>query len=218
MTNQTTDAANCAKDAAELFDLTRLRVATLQSAELLWKRGFTRHERAQLGNSFAEAMENHQSGVGMWMLLRRVSYQRAVIEVGRTLGFLDDENAGYLLREAGEIPRDPEEAQSEAIARGDLVIDRASQSVYWNCELLAVDWQRHNESLQFLVLACEHALRNESIDRLSFGDGARANIVTQKKSRLKCVPGFPSDLIEFFKVKGRGTQRFTLSPKRIHIF
>jgi hypothetical protein len=206
------------RKAFDHFHLTRSRVTNLAAAERLWERCLKPNERRSLGETFPEAVENHGDAVRIWMHVHGVSYQRAVIEVGETLGFLNAADVDWLLREGGEIPRDLDEAQSQAIARGDLVIERSSQSVYWHGQRINADWTRHRASWDFLLLACEHAMRNHPIDRLSFAGDAHEDVVTKSKSRLKGVQGFPDELINLFVVVGRGTQKLSMPSDQIHIF
>ena len=215
MTSTATTQSGSFLEAGKLFHETRARISGPSVAERLWKRHLHRHQQQRLGETFHDALETHRSAVGMWQFLHPVSYQRAVIEVGEVVGFLRERDRDFLLREAGELPQDPEEAKQQAIERGDLVLERFPPCAYWNGELIDVDWATHGAAWQFLVLTCEHELRGQQIDRWSFGDAARENIVTQEKSRLKSTPGFPSGLIDFFEVVGQGTQRFAFPRDRI---
>ena len=56
------------------------------------------------------------------------------------------------------------------------------------------------------------------VDRLDFGNRSRANILTQQKSRLANLPGFPADLSALLEPIGRGTQQLAIAPARIRLF
>lgn len=213
-----TPTADCTQKANEYFHTIRLRVADLSAAERLWDRCLGPAERRRLGRTLPEAVTEHGNAIRMWMRLHNVSYQRAVIEVGEAVGFLTANDVDWLLREGGELSRHPEVAQAEAIDRLDLVIERISRSAYWNGELIDVDWYHYGEAWEFLVLACEHTKRNEDIDRSSFGRDSDEDVVTKKKHRLKKTPGFPAELIAYFRVVEPKTQRFGLPAERIHFF
>lgn len=235
--------------AGQLFHETRSRVSNLFAAKLLWSLHFRKSERKLerkvLGGTFETAINEHRTAVGMWKYVYGGSFQKAVIEVGKEIGVLEENRREWLLREAGEPSDNPgdtqaeaifrddratqreprqispklEGAQSKAIDQGGLVIERSSRSVYWRRELIDVDWWRkHCKSWGFLVLACEHAQRNETIDRLSFGDKSRKNIVTQEKWCLKNIPGFPKKIIDYFQYAGSGTQKFAIPKGKLRIF
>lgn len=237
--------------AGQLYHETRSRVSNLFAAELLWSLHFRKSERKLerevLGGTFETAIDQHRTAVEMWKYVYGGSFQKAVIEVGKEIGVLEENRREWLLQEAGEPSDNPgdtqaeascrddraiqrelqradlsdkyEDAQSKAIVQGGLAIERSSRSVYWNGELIEVDWWRkHSKSWDFLVLACEHAQRNEAIDRTSFGDKSRGNIVTQEKSCLKKIPGFPEEIIDFFQYAGNGSQKFAIPEDKLHIF
>lgn len=205
--------------AYDYFHETRRKVNTLATAERLWERILTAPQRRSLGNSLMEALQNHRSTVGMWRHIHQVSDQRAVIDIGEKVGFLSSSDVDWLLREGGDLPRSPFEAMEEAIRRGYLVIIRESRVVYWKGEMIDADWWKYNESWEFFTIACEQALQNKPIDRLSFGARAAENIVTKKKNRLtQQIPHFPSDLYDAYVSAGRGTQRFNVPADQIHFF
>lgn len=84
-----------------------LRIKPPVAATRLWERVLTERERQQLGGSL-DACYPRLGTAGMWMRIRGVSLERAVIEVARELGFLDQPTATWLLREVGEeLPRSP---------------------------------------------------------------------------------------------------------------
>lgn len=205
--------------ACRLFHETRFKVNCFAAAELVWDRILTESQRRSLGSTLVAALRDHHNTVGMWRHLYQVSYQRAVIDLGEKVGFLSSSDVDWLLREGGDLPRSPEEAFQEAIRRGYLVIARESRSIFWKGEIIECDWFKNNESWTFLIIACEQALQNRSIDRFLFGARAAENVVTKKKSRLmQQVPHFPVDLYDAFVSVGRGTQRFNLPANQIHFF
>lgn len=234
-------------EARQLFYKTKFQVSHPSVAKRLWKRRFKESERKMLGSSIRIAIRRHGTAVEMWRHVRGGSLQKAVIEIGKAIGVLTEDDKDWLLREAGEPSGNPdaaqaeaicrddraiqrelrrtdlseknEDAQSEAIVQGGLVVERSTRSVYWDGELIEVDWlPKYREAWEFLILACEHAQRNEAIDRLSFGEKSRKNIVTQKKSRLSEVPGFPIEIIDYFQNAGARTQKFAIPQDKLHIF
>ena len=71
------------------------------SADRLWERVLTDEEQQRLGGNLSDAYYR-LSTAGMWMELRGVSVERAIIEVAHELSFLTESNARWLLREIGE--------------------------------------------------------------------------------------------------------------------
>jgi hypothetical protein len=78
-----------------------LRVQVPVSAERLWKRVLNQQERQRLGDNLAQAYARLGT-VGIWIELRGVSPARAVVDLARVLGFLDETNYRWLLRGLGE--------------------------------------------------------------------------------------------------------------------
>ena len=175
--------------------------------------------RRAWGGNFKEAFEQYGYPVQIWMRLHDVSETRAVLDLAEEIEFITSKKADRLRKELGELPRDPEMAQSEAIARGDLVIERSSRNVFWNAECIDADWFKHNESWEFLLISCEHALKGKPVDHFSFGGNVDPNVVAKKKSRLKKqISNFPDDLLAAFQRVGTGTQLFNIPVEKIQIF
>jgi hypothetical protein len=92
---------------ADELQTQRLRIMPIASAERLWERVLTAEDRQRLGGDLALCYTRLRGTAGIWMELRGVSYERAIIEVARGLGFLRDRNAEWLLREIREEPAPP---------------------------------------------------------------------------------------------------------------
>lgn len=207
-----------AAEAVERFRRLRVHFAQMPTASNLWKL-LRADQRRQLGSDLYDALRLHSNAIGMWMHLHTLDHVDAVIDLGEKFHYLTQLEADSLLREFGKLPRNPEDAQAEAIERGDFVLIRNPRSIFWDGKLIDADWYREGESWRFVVIAVEHAKRGEPIDRLSFGDHAYDDVVSKKKSRLKArVPGFPQDLLRAFRTIGTGTQQLTLPPSKIHLF
>ena len=95
------------REVAQELQTQSLRIKPPVAATRLWERVLTEQDRQQLGGSLEQCYPRLGTA-GMWMQIRRVSLERAVIEVARELGFLDQPTANWLLREVGEeLPRSP---------------------------------------------------------------------------------------------------------------
>jgi hypothetical protein len=193
------------------------RTRPLASATRLWERVLTERERQRLGGDLQKAWRQH-STVGMWMQLRGVSLQRAVVDVSYELNFINDRTRRWLLRELGEVPDDPPEALKAAIASGDLVLVENPRAAYWRSQPITVDWEKRSVLWNFFWELCQHAKAGKGIDRLTFGTRAHRDIVANQKNRLLAERGFPSDLGKLIKPIGRGTQKLDLPAARIHLF
>ncbi|MFO1045874.1 MAG: hypothetical protein U0941_29170 [Planctomycetaceae bacterium] len=218
------------KASAEKFHRLRNYVIQPSTAEKLWEVVFTDDERERLTSKLPELEFLQQQAIDagktpngqaiwMWNQLYGVSYQRAVIEIGEKLCGLSAAETDWLLREGGELPRNPEDLRDILITRGDLVILRSSRDVFWQGERIDADWFHFGESWEFWLIACECAKRGEAIDSFSFGQANSGGIVAHKKSRLKTqVPGFPKSLYAAFNRVGTGTQKLTIPQDQIHFF
>nr|WP_123784810.1 hypothetical protein [Pirellula staleyi] len=126
-------------------------------------------------------------------------------------------NRDWLLRESGEIPT-VEEAIEAAIESGALVIVESPRSAAFAGHEIEIDWVRHDRLWGFLWHLARHAKGNRPIDRLTFGDKSRANVVTDLKSKLSKMAEFPVTLADMITVVGKGTQKLCLPPEKIRIF
>jgi hypothetical protein len=98
---QTTSGREITAEVAEQLTTQSLRINAAVSADRFWKRVLTASDRKRLGGNLEECWYR-LGAAGMWMKLRGVSAECAVIEVARELGFLDDRTAQWLLGEVGE--------------------------------------------------------------------------------------------------------------------
>jgi len=202
--------------AQQAFLECRQRICNVPGAQRLWERHLTPSDRDRLGGDFCRAYEEHQI-LGMWVTLRGVTRNRAVLDIGLRLNFLSEGDYQWLVREIGEFPN-TQEAMTAAIAAGHLVLVEDPREVYWNGVVIDVDWNRYAANWEFLWVLSQQAKRGRSIDRLDFGDNSAPNIVTRRKHRLTSRPEFPVDLTDLIIPAGRGTQRLDLAPERIHLF
>ena len=170
------------REAEALFRQTLNRINNPSAAERLWNRHFLAHEREALGGNLREAVNRHGTPIRLWANVRDVSEQRAVLEVGEALNFLSSSDVEFLLREGGELPRDPAAAQAAAIERGDLVLTRLPREAYWQGELIDVDWQKHVASWEFLMIAAE---RRSPESRSTTSASAHQKILMSTSSQRK---------------------------------
>lgn len=217
------------KALAEKFHRLRIKVSQPDTAAKLWE-VLTDKEQERLTpklpqldllqrQAIADGKDPRGQATWMWIQLHGVSYQRAVIEISAAFHWISPTEVDWLLREGGELPRNPEDLRDILITRGDLVILRSSRDVFWQGERIDADWYHFGESWEFLLIACESAKRGEAIDSFSFGRSNSGNVVAHKKNRLKTqVPGFPKSLYAAFTRVGTGTQRLTIPRNQIHFF
>jgi hypothetical protein len=193
------------------------RIRPAASAFRLWERVLTEAERQRLGGDLEKVWRQHGTA-GMWMQLRGVSLQRAVVDVAYELNFINDRTRRWLLRELGEVPDDPSETLEAAIASGDLVLVENPRAAYWRSQPITVDWEKRSALWIFFWELCKHAKAGKGIDRLTFGTQAHRDIVAKQKTRLFAEPGFPSDLGKLIKPIGRGTQKLDFPAASIRLF
>ena len=212
----TTNGVEISKDVADELQSASQRVRSGHCAVRLWTRHLSKSDREQLGGDLEEAYKETGT-VRMWAKLRKTSLERATIEVANLLGFLTDSDFRWLLREIGE-PADAEEKKALAIKSGDLVVVERAREVYWQGELVDVDWHRHNVLWDFFWALAEKGKKSCGVDNATFATYVKSDIVTKRKNRLKNLEGFPLELWKCIEPCGRGTQRLSLSPAKIHLF
>lgn len=193
-----------------------LRIRPATSAERLWDRCLTPQDRERLGGNLGTAFRRYGT-TGMWMALRGVTTQRAVVDVAKELGFLRDHDYEWLLEEIGEFC-DVEAAIDHAVTSGDFVLVERPRAAYWESEEITIDWNRNSVLWDFLWELGRHGKAGQPIDAFVFGEHAGRDTVTKRKSRLTNMPEFPVSLSDAIECTDTGTQQLELPRERIRIF
>lgn len=196
-----------------------LRVKGLMAAEYLWNRVLTPDDRRRLGDDF-EASYRDGGAAGMWMRLRGVSPVRAVIDVGIAMNLVDPNVGASLLRYFGEVPANPAEALSHAVAKGGLVIQEFPRKAWWQGEEITIDWSKQNRSWALLTELARQSKAGLAVDRLILDEDSinDQGYIRKLVSRLSRLKGFPATLKATIARKEMETYRFEINRDRIHIF
>jgi hypothetical protein len=202
----------------ELLQTTFLRVEPPMAASRLWEQVLSVADRRRLGLDFQSTYRRCGDTVGMWMELRGVTAERALVDVGQKLGFLSAEQRQWLLRELGEVDDDPETMVSAAVLAGGLVMVDSPRAVYWKGSEIELDWTSRSALWNYLIELARLAKTRQALDRLLFGREVDVNYLTKLKSSVKKLKGFPSDLTSRIVTAGRGSQRLDIEPTLIRIF
>lgn len=210
-------ARRLSDQAIEEWQTNALTIKAGISASRLWHEVLAAHERAVLGGDL-EAAWRYYGTAGMWMKLRGVSAERAVVDVAFELGHLDERKRRWLLRELGEWHDDPEEMLRMAVATGALVLVDGEREVYWQGEPITIDWKLRDVLWNYFWELCRHAKADKGIDHMTFPASNDTAVVTKQKSRLNSLPGFPASLGDLITPVGRHTQKLDLPPRMIRLF
>lgn len=192
------------------------KVAGSFSASRLWRR-LKAPDRKRLGDDMGAAYEQNGGTAGMWQKLRGVSPYRAVLDVGKKVGFVTLEDYEQLLDEIGECD-DFEEAIVTAVARRDLVLVERPRAAHWNGREIDVDWEGNPALWEFFWELASHAKAGQAIDSTVFGERASSDIVAKRKYRLTRMEEFPIELTDSINVVDRGTQQLEIPSESIRIF
>jgi hypothetical protein len=215
MTFTTQEMTPSSKLALEKMRETVMRVRTLNTAYDLWWKVFTPEQRAHLGGSF-EAACRRDGAIRMWATVHGCSYLRAVIDIAHKLNHLSSGEREWLLRESGEL-LNADEAFEDAIQRDGLVLNSVTREIYWNGELIKIDWF-HEAKWTFIWELARHAKAGLPIDSMTFGENKNPNYVSKMKSELTNVGAFPQPLAALIEVVGKGTQMLRLGAEQIRLF
>ena len=194
-----------------------LRVSPGASALRLWERVLSEQDRARLGGDFQRALSEF-GAIGMWMKLRGVSPQRAVIDIAKKIGFITDETREFLLRGIGDISDDPKQAIAKAVSDGALILVERPRTAYWNQDRIEVDWNANPKLWEYLFELCRYAKAGRPLLPVIFGENADQYHLIKLKSRLSKFAGFPPLLSDRIVSAGEGMQRFDIPPEEIRIF
>jgi hypothetical protein len=194
-----------------------LRVSLAASALRLWERVLTEQDRARLGGDFRRAYTEF-GVIGMWMKLRGVSPQRAVIDVAKKIGFITDETRDFLLRGIGDLADNPAEAIAKGVSDGALVLVERPRTAHWDRRKIEVDWNANPKLWEYLFELCRHAKAGRPLSPVIFGENADPYHLTKLKSRLSKFEGFPPSLSDRIASAGEGMQRLDIPPERVRLF
>ena len=201
-------------DIKSKWQACRAVVNSVTAARILWKLRWSDIERGLFGGDFKRAYDKYRT-MGMWRHVHGGSMERAVIELGKTLGAITTGEYNWLLHGLDESA-DPEQAKVDsAVKTGGLVLVEASRSAYWNCQSIEVAWYRYSKRWDYLWLLAEHGHLGKVIGRWDFGDSDDVAFLIKKKNRLKGTKGFPAALIEKIKSPETGTQTLDLPQNLI---
>ena len=191
------------------------RVEVPVSARRLWERHLSRLDKERLGYQNVKEAWLAGGTANMWALARGTSLDRAVLEVGKLLGFLSEADFTWLMREIGES-LDGAEAMRVAVNMNDLVLCNAPAEVYWKGELLEFDWDRYPRIRTFLWELARHGKQRRELDAAALD--ASSSSLTNWKYRLTSADGFPGDLDAAIESIPPRRQRLGISPEQIRIF
>lgn len=127
------------------------RVQGAMAARRLWQVVLSEGERERLGNTLEECYERLGGTLGMWMKLQDVSKERAVIDLARALGFLDEPTCSWLLREMSEYTDAPASADRPSW-------DPSSRELRWQGRVIRrCQVRQPPTSIQEVLDAFQHA-------------------------------------------------------------
>ncbi|MCA9054855.1 MAG: hypothetical protein KDA75_13530 [Planctomycetaceae bacterium] len=203
--------------AAERFFQVRHEVNSQWGAERYWERILTHNDRLRLGGNLPDAYRRLRT-VGMWTALHGGSFERATLELARSLGAINEMDYGWLLRELGEASDDEVAAIEHAKKQFDLVLVEEPRTVYYQGELIDINWHRFNALWDYFVVLLQAARDRRSIDITRFAKPLARGYLTGIKSRLTLNPNFPVTLGDLILPGGKGRQRLDIPPERICVF
>ena len=216
MTSTTQDTLQPSQRAAfKKMQEISLRVQTANTANDLWVKVFSPQERARLGDDL-EVAYRRGGPVRMWATVYGCSDVRAVIDMAHKLNHLNSGDREWLLKEADEL-LDAEEAFEYAIANNELVLNSQTREVYWNGDLIEIDWFRFDANWTFVWELARHAKAGRPVDSFTFGGNRNPNHVSRMKSQI-IEKRFPLGLADLIELAGAGTQILRVAPEQIRLF
>jgi hypothetical protein len=194
-----------------------LRVKAVVSAERMWDRMLTPEDRIRLGGDFEQAFSQQHGTLGMWMKLRGVSAERALIDVAYGTGFLTESTRDWLLREVGEHFASGERTLDQAMFDSKLVIIEKPRQAFWNGEPIEIDWDKESAPWSFFWELCRGSRRSCPVTREDLGERMSPTAFSTRKGRLVNHESFPKTLEGLVESKPGGYQ-LDLSPQDIRVF
>ena len=182
------------EQAMSELQMNTLRVSPVVSASLLWDRHLTKGEQRRLGGDFESAYQKFGT-VGMWVELRGVTRARAVVEVAKLLGLLNEQNANWLLTEIGEY-LDADDAKQAYIDAGHLVLQERPREAFWNGNEIEIDWNSKSVLWDFVWQLARFGKVQAAVERTTLESGRTLMLspsssrdwATKSISQLICSP------------------------------
>lgn len=204
--------------AVREFQTQYYRLRCYASAQRMWDRMLTQEERDRLGNDLDRSYQELGGTVRIWMRLRGVSLERAVIDIACGIGFLRETDRDWLLRETGECFRDGEQMLAEAMSHSRLVVLDRPRQAYWNAERIEIEWDTEPALWSFFWELCQQSKRSDSLRPEHISEMFRPSAFSNRKSRLVNHANFPATMVDAIEaVSGEG-YRLNLLPQDIRIF
>lgn len=194
-----------------------LRIKPFVSAQRMWDRMLTEKDQERLGGDLEQAYQAHGTA-GMWMKLRGVSLERAVIDVAAGIGFLDQSTCAWLLREVGQRYQDPERTMAEASFENKLVLTDKPRQAFWNGDQIEIDWDNESALWSLFWELCQQSKQSRPMHRDDLGEKMKRSAFTTRKGRLVNHDGFPQTLANLVDTKPDGGYQLDLPPEDIRIF
>ncbi len=189
-------------------------------ARKLWDEVLNDQQRVKLGGKWRTAYLDG-GPAAMWMRLHGVSYPRAILEVAREVGLINDREYERLLRETGTPQSRIEDTIMQAISSNDLVLVEHKRQVFWKGKLINIAWDKQQRFWRFFWKLCAKAKNGRAVNSKDFDVGLVSksrNYPTTTKSALIKHRNFPPDLKTFMISVGEKSQKLTLAPERIRLF
>ena len=195
-----------------------LRIKSTAAALRMWERMLTEKDHQRMGDDLEQAYRAYGTA-GIWMRLRGVSLERAVIDIAYGTGFLDQITRDWLLREVGQRYDDSQRTVDEAILQNKLVLIEKPKQAFWNGEPIEMEWEEKDAAQwSFFWELSKKSKRSQTVDPTDIGEKATATRLSTRKGRLVNHPLFPPSLKMWIKSKKRCGYWLDLPPHDIRIF
>jgi hypothetical protein len=194
-----------------------LRVQCVAAAQQMWDRLLSPEDRERLGGDFERAYIEAGGTVPMWVKLRGVSGERALIEVAYGIGFLTETSRDWLLREVGERFDDSQRTLDEAMLQTKLVVVEKPKQIFWNGELIEIDWDKEPALWSFFWELCQRSKRSETLMREHLAENMSPSAFSTRKGRLVNHKEFPTTMLDVVETASGGGYRLDLQPQDIRI-
>lgn len=212
MTSQAT-SPSMSPQAIRLFQETCRRVRTPPTHLKLWTTRLSDSDKCKAGGSLRMAFQNRDT-IDLWVEPKGVSPDRAVVDLGLTLGFLTSADHRFLLSELQEDFENTEEGINRALSRHSLVHVEHPRRIFWMGEAVAVNWNQHNRLWVYLSELIIARKRGGITDRFSLNSDD-PTALSKCKSRLAKQGDFPLSLSDLIVPAGRGSQYLQVEPEQI---
>lgn len=217
MSTNTTRAALSQSDKDTLEAL-RLQLRPYAIALRMWENTLEDEDRHRWDGNLENAWRDAGGTLGIWMRLRGVSVERAIIDVASALEYIGPAVQTRLLKRIGEPEDDADRKTDTAISASAVVLIARPRQAFWRGEPIEIDWDRNAAVWSFFWELSRSGKLGRPVTHFELGERVSATALSTRKARLVNDARFPGELGILIEAADGGGYLLKLPAQEIRLF